>query len=106
MKRASSAHRRSLLHKNKLEDFKKWVLDGRGYYQMPPTAHAYEVFRVRKYNRSGDEPDIFFYKKDRTDHITLCEDGEKLVKAWLRDRKEGQSAQILPLKATPKKHSR
>jgi len=77
---------RNLLHRNKLGAFKKWILDGKGYFEMPPTGHPYEVFRIRKYNPAGDEPDIFFYQKVRYQHVTLDDEGEKLVKAWLRSR--------------------
>jgi hypothetical protein len=79
---------RNLLHRDKLTEFKAWVLDGRGYLEMPPTGHAYEVFRIRKYDPSGDGPDIFFYQKlPPTQHVTLDDDGERLVKKWLRSRR-------------------
>lgn len=77
---------RNLLHRNKLKDFKKWVLDGRGYFEKPPSGHEYEVFRFSKYTPQGDNPDIVFYQKIRYQHVTLDEDGERLVKQWLRER--------------------
>lgn len=77
----------NLLHRDKLKDFKAWILDGKGYMLIPQTAHAYEVLRIRKYCRSGDEPDIVFYQRMLpTQHVTLCPEGRKLVQRWIRSR--------------------
>ena len=84
---------RNLLHRNKLDDFKKWVLDCRGYFELPPSGHAYEVFRFRKHCCSGSLPDIVFYQKDRYQHVTLDDEGEKLVKKWLKERKDAKRNQ-------------
>lgn len=54
---------------------------------MEPTKHTYEVLRVRFYNRSGDEPDQFFYRRDHHEHITVPPDMVKYVRKFLRERK-------------------
>lgn len=90
-KKASSAHRRSLLHKDKLIFFEHWALLPRnGYIKLEKTNHPYEVLRLRKYSPNGDNPDIFFYKRLGTDHITLSSYGEALVKKWLKESKTPQ----------------
>lgn len=81
---------RATLHKNHLPNFKRWVEELDGWIIMPPTAHAYEVFRIRKYSRSGDEPDIFFYRNDKNDHITVQQEGVPLVRKWLREVKKAK----------------
>ena len=84
----SHARNRYTLHKNHLPEFKAWVESLDEYIVIEPTAHPYEVYRIQKYSRSGTEPDIFFYRRDRTDHITVQADGVHLVKRWLKERKQ------------------
>lgn len=83
MTRTNLDARRSLLHISKLDAFKEFVLD-EDYIIMSPTAHPYEVLRIRKYDQSGDSPDLTFYKKEPpTQHVTIPYEAEPLVRAFL-----------------------
>lgn len=78
---------RATLHRAHLKDFREYLEHEGGYIFPEPTAHEYEVLRVRKYNRSGDEPDMFFYRRAHTDHITVPSEMVRVVKKFLRHRK-------------------
>lgn len=78
---------RATLHRNHLADFKQWVEDLGGWKIMEPSGHEYEVFRIRRYDPRGDAPDIFFYRRNHTDHITVQKEAVPLVRAFLNDRK-------------------
>src|ERR1700748_401037 len=87
MSRAGAAKRRSLLHKNQLAAFTKWV-KAQGYLLMPRTAHTHEVLRIREYHPGGDCPDMFFYQKLRSDHITIPSEAEALVEEFIQSRRK------------------
>ena len=81
---SNSSRTRNLLHYNKLSLFRLWATEAAGYVVRKPTGHPYEVLRLA----SGiGRPDILFYKRDRTDHVTTTGEGTKLVERWLKERK-------------------
>ena len=81
---------RCTLHKKHVPEFRKWLLELGGWLVMEPTAHPYEVLRIQKHSRSGSEPDVFFYRNDKNDHITVQKEGVPLVKKWLREVKKAK----------------
>lgn len=71
---------RNLLHKNKLEDFKRWLIS-KGW-ELEPTRGVYEALRARRGNGS---PLIIFAKDDHKEHVTVQSKDFRVVKAYLRD---------------------
>lgn len=63
---------RSLLHVNKLEQFKTFLV-GKGY-QILETKGLFEVLRAK--NESAQP--LILYKRDRSDHVTLPHTFKKL----------------------------
>lgn len=86
MSKRAYSHRRDLLHASSLDAFLGWVhTQGYLFRETPPKA-AYEVARFHKYDPSGTNPDIVIYRRLKGDHLTLCEDGVRLVQRWIRFR--------------------
>lgn len=74
---------RSKLHKYKLDQFISWCVHEKQYAKMEPKGQ-YEAFRIIK-----DKKLIVGHKRDRTNHITITNDGIKLVNEWLRSKRRG-----------------
>lgn len=73
---------RNLLHKNKLDDFKRWLVkDG---WKIEPTKGLYEVLRARKGNK---RPLIIYARDNSKEHVTVQARDVYIVKAYLRDRR-------------------
>lgn len=76
---------RRLLHKTKLEDFKNWLCsDG---WTIEDTKGYYEVLRARK----GKRLFILYKRLDRGDHYSVMEKDVGVVRAFIRDNKEGKN---------------
>lgn len=86
MSKRAYSHRRDLLHASKLEDFVVWALaNGYQHHATSPRA-CYEVARLSLYDPSGYQPHIVIYRRLTGQHLTLCEDGVRLVQRWIRSR--------------------
>lgn len=83
----SQLRNRNTLHTTHVEAFKKWLAELPGYEILPPTKHAYEVLRFRRISKSGSEPDIFIYRNDHNDHLTVMAEAVPLVALFLTERK-------------------
>jgi len=77
---------RALLHRNKLEDFKKWLVEN-GYN---PTAgkSLWEVIRWK--GRKGEAMPIIFDKSNAKEHYTCSYTAIWYVRKWLREIKRGK----------------
>lgn len=96
----SYGRRRDLLAASRLEEFKEWI-QRQGYIirDSPPTA-IYEVLRIEKYDRSGNNPHIVFYRRDHDSmrsvkdgltHLTVPAEGVPLVKRFIEDTRISRS---------------
>lgn len=86
MSKRAYSHRRDLLHASKLEDFVAWArANGYVHHQTSPNA-SYEVARLSPYDPGGYRPHIVIYRRLSGQHLTLCEDGVRLVQRWIRSR--------------------
>lgn len=73
---------RNLLHKSKLNDFKRWLInDG---WEIEPTKGLYEVLRARKGNK---RPLIIHARDNNKEHVTVQDRDAHIVRAYLRDRR-------------------
>lgn len=74
---------RRTLHINKLEDFKKWLVnDG---WRIEEPKGIYEVLRARK---PGRKHLLLIYKKDSAkEHLSYLDRDEGVIRAFLRDKK-------------------
>lgn len=70
---------RSTFHASKLAAFVRWA-KSQGY-ESQPTKGAYEVARLA-HQDSGDAP-LIFYKRDRTDHVTVPVGATSLVRRFI-----------------------
>lgn len=72
---------RHMLHINKLEDFKEWLVkDG---WEIEEPKGNYEVLRARKAGRKN--PLIVYTKTDTKEHLSLMDRDGGVVGAFLRD---------------------
>ncbi len=71
---------RSLLHRNKLEDFTQWLTSNE--YKLLETRGDYEVLRWRE----GDGRMAFVYDRHQGDHFTVGKDANRTVLRWIRER--------------------
>lgn len=75
---------RNKLHHTKMSLFLKWV-ETQGYIIHPrPEKSLYEVGRIEKFTPQGNNPHIVFYKRERTEHITVPREAEALVNRFIR----------------------
>ncbi len=73
---------RNLLHKSKLNDFKRWLInDG---WEIEPTKGLYEVLRAREGNK---RPLIIHARDNNKEHVTVQDRDAHIVRAYLRDRR-------------------
>jgi hypothetical protein len=78
---------RNLLHKSRLRDFAEWAK--RQGYQEQTNLADFQVLRLRPPDGSGI---LVFYAKLTGDHVTAFGDGTDLVRKWIRERDEPQTA--------------
>lgn len=63
---------RYMIHKNRFEEFRKWLLKNTDYYEVPTNPkQGYEVARFVKHDPSGDHPPLILYKRLKSDHLTI-----------------------------------
>lgn len=74
---------RALLHRNKLEDFKKWLLANG--YEYKENQGTYEILRWK--GKAG-QPIPMIYDRDRGDHLTASNSAYSFVRRFIRQRKE------------------
>lgn len=72
---------RGLLHKNKLNAFKEWLIT-KGY-EIQNTKGIYEVLRAKK-----DKNTVIIFVKDRAKaHLTVQDKDRRLVWEFIKERK-------------------
>lgn len=72
---------RCLLHKNKLEAFKEWLI--RKGYEIQDTKGFYEVLRAKK-----DKNTVIIFAKDRAkEHLSVQDKDRRLVWEFIKDNK-------------------
>lgn len=76
---------KGLLHQERLPEFLAWISKN-GYVVHPTSGHEYEVARIEEYTINGTNPHIVIYRRDASQHLTLCPEGTTVVKRWLRFR--------------------
>ncbi len=73
---------RNLLHKNKLDDFRQWLI--KEGWVIEPTKGDYEVLRARK----GNKPPLIVYARNNIkEHVTVQARDVYIVRAYLRERR-------------------
>ena len=78
---------RDVLHKNKLEAFKKWLIaDG---WELQDLKGTYEVLRARKVGK--DRPLIIYSKMDAKEHLSVDKRDMGVVGAFLRGDTDGSN---------------
>lgn len=77
---------RNLLHRDKLHEFKQWLINDGRWIIKEPSGHKYEVLRFSEYTPQGDNHDLVIYQKERYQHCTLDEETEVLVRTYLKDK--------------------
>jgi hypothetical protein len=85
----SYARRRNLLHSNQLDLFRIWVtLNPNRYIVHPLSSHEYEVLRIEEFSRSGNNPHMVFYRRNKPhDHITVPADAVPLVEEFIKRKR-------------------
>lgn len=78
--------RRNLLHRNKLEDFKKWCAK-RGWYQVPCIGF-FEVLRMR--HPMSKKPMIIFKRSGAKEHLSVPRSHVNLVMNWIEMEKNNE----------------
>lgn len=75
--------KRAILHKNKLDDFKKWLVeDG---WKTERLKGNYEVLRARKQDHK--HPLIIYDRNNANEHYTVLERDAGIISAYLNTRK-------------------
>lgn len=87
---------RSLLHINKLTDFKNW-LKTKGWFEVP-CGGFYEVLRMR--HQSGGHPLIVYSKQDAKEHYTIHGIAYNMFRNWQDDRKVEKKTKYMHNKET------
>ena len=84
--KGSRSDGRHMIHKNRFEEFRKWLIKNTAYYEVPTNPNqGYEVARFVKYDPSGDHPPLILYKRLKSDHLTIPWDMWTDVKAFFDD---------------------
>jgi hypothetical protein len=74
----------NLLHKNKFNEFRKWLED-RGEVLMQPKG-SFEVLRWK--GKKGRNMPIIFSRIEYPEHYSCNAEAAKYVRSWLRSKKE------------------
>ena len=74
---------RNRLHKNKLDDFKKWLLV-HGWINCTPVGE-YEVLRMKK---PGARALLVFRRNELKEHYTTYGVSEDQLSIWLKERQK------------------
>lgn len=75
---------RSVLHMNKLDEFKKWLVsDG---WTIEPVKGDYEVLRARKASRKI--PLVVYQRNRAKEHLSVLDKDMGVIGAFLRDSKK------------------
>lgn len=70
---------RCLLHRLKLDDFKKWAIEyGWSAYK---TKGEYEALRMKKENKW-----LIIYDRDRGDHFSVRDEDSSIIKKFIHQR--------------------
>lgn len=79
--------KRNVLHINKLEDLKKWLLKD-GWDLLPLSNNPYEVLRASK---TGKQNPLIIYSGKSSEHLSFADRDMPVIGAFLRDQKKPQT---------------
>ncbi len=79
--------KRNVLHINKLEDLKKWLIKD-GWELMPLSKNPYEVLRASKV---GKQNPLIMYSGKSGEHLSFADRDMPVIGAFLRDKKKPQT---------------
>lgn len=79
--------KRNMLHVNKLENLKKWLVHD-GWNILPTSTNTYEVLRAVK---EGKQNPLIIYSGKSGEHLSFADRDMSVVGAFLRDSKKPQT---------------
>lgn len=81
----------SLLHESQLFAFMDWIRQQGYIIHKGKDAAKYEVLRIEPYSREGNNPHHVFYKREKSEHITVPTEMVRLVKAFVQETQKPSS---------------
>lgn len=79
--------KRNMLHVNKLENLKKWLVQD-GWNILPTSTNPYEVLRAVK---EGKQNPLIIYSGKSGEHLSFADRDMPVIGAFLRDEKKPQT---------------
>ena len=76
--------KRNVLHKSKLEDLKKWLIQD-GWNLLHLSNNPYEILRASK---AGKKDPLIIYSGKSSEHLSFADRDMSVIGAFLRDKKE------------------
>ena len=76
---------RSMLHMNKLDDFREWLKTQGWLWQEPKS--VYEALRMVRKGKYGNKTLIVHRKDSATEHLTTWGESQVWLSKWLKERR-------------------